>query len=237
MVEALALALLAGAGMPIGGVLAAIERIRPRWLEDELRHGIIAFGGGLLLSAVALVLIPEGLRHLGPVEAGSAFLGGGIVFLLMDRIVTQRLGSAANFLAMLTDFVPEAIALGALFAIDPTAGVLIALLITLQNIPEGFNAYREIHRTGRRSGGRTIAMFGLLALIGPAAAYLGVTYFSDRPQLTGLLMLFAAGGILYLTFHDIAPQAKLERHWLPGLGAVAGFLVGLMGEMLLASTP
>lgn len=233
MAEALLLALLAGAGMPAGGALAAIERIRPRWLENELRHGIIAFGGGLLLSAVALVLIPEGLRHLGPAEAGGAFLMGGIIFLLIDRSVTQRFGPAANFLAMLTDFVPEAIALGALFAINPAAGVLIAILITLQNIPEGFNAYREIHRTERQSGGRTIAMFGLLALIGPGAAYLGIAFFAMHPRLTGLLMLFGAGGILYLTFHDIAPQARLERHWLPGLGAVVGFLVGLMGEMLL----
>jgi hypothetical protein len=35
-------------------------------------------------------------------------------------------------------------------------------------------------------------------------------------------------------FMDIAPQAKLERHRSPGLGAVAGFLIGLFSEMSLA---
>jgi len=46
-------------------------------------------------------------------------------------------------------------------------------------------------------------------------------------------MLFCAGGILYLTFQDIAPQAKLERAWAPPLGAVVGFLIGLTGYMLI----
>jgi ZIP family zinc transporter len=46
-------------------------------------------------------------------------------------------------------------------------------------------------------------------------------------------MLFAAGGILYLVFQDIAPQVKLERHWSPPLGAVIGFALGLLGTMLL----
>ena len=46
-------------------------------------------------------------------------------------------------------------------------------------------------------------------------------------------MLFASGGILYLIFEDIAPQARLERRWSPPLGAVAGFVLGLVGHLLL----
>jgi|TARA_B110000037_G_scaffold222744_1_gene299239 ZIP family zinc transporter len=42
------------------------------------------------------------------------------------------------------------------------------------------------------------------------------------------LLLFAAGGILYVVFQDIAPQAKLKKHWLPSLGAVLGFALGLL---------
>jgi ZIP family zinc transporter len=49
------------------------------------------------------------------------------------------------------------------------------------------------------------------------------------------IMLFAAGGILYLIFQDIAPQARLERHWGPPLGAVAGFLMGMLGHGLLGA--
>ena len=47
-----------GACILAGGLLARVERIRPLWLEQELRHSIIAFGGGTLLAAIAFVLVP-----------------------------------------------------------------------------------------------------------------------------------------------------------------------------------
>ena len=34
---------------------------------------------------------------------------------------------------------------------------------------------------------------------------------------------------------DIAPQAKLEKHWAPTLGSVAGFLLGVVGHMMVGS--
>ena len=38
---------------------------------------------------------------------------------------------------------------------------------------------------------------------------------------------------LYLTFEDIAPQSRLNRHWAPPVGAVCGFALALVGDMLL----
>lgn len=45
-------------------------------------------------------------------------------------------------------------------------------------------------------------------------------------------VLAFGGGILYLVFQDIAPQAKLSRHWGPPLGAVLGFALGLIAELV-----
>jgi len=50
------LTLFSGLAMPIGAILANFEHIRSSWLENELRHGVAAFGGGALLSAIALDL-------------------------------------------------------------------------------------------------------------------------------------------------------------------------------------
>jgi ZIP family zinc transporter len=236
MTEALLLSLLAGLSMVAGGLIASIEHIRPHWLQREFRHTVIAFGGGALLAAVALVLVPDGARSLTVVPASVAFVAGAVVFLLLDRVMARRGGSVAQLMAMLTDFIPEAIALGASFALGSAAAPLLAFLIGLQNLPEGFNAYREMKASARMSRSSVLVTFTLLSLLGPAAAWIGIVAFAHHPSLLGALMVFCAGGILYLTFQDIAPQAKLERAWGPSLGAVAGFLLGLVGQMLLVGS-
>lgn len=57
----------------------------------------------------------------------------------------------------------------------------------------------------------------LLALLGPVCGMIGWFWLADQHAILGSIMLFAAGGILYLTFQDIAPQSRLER----ALGAAA----------------
>ncbi|MCC2114033.1 MAG: hypothetical protein KDJ16_18515, partial [Hyphomicrobiales bacterium] len=81
---AISYGLFAGLMIPLGGLLAKIEHLRPRWLETEFRHGVMAFGGGVLIAAVSLVLVPEGMKHLPPVAALIAFAGGGAGFAFLE---------------------------------------------------------------------------------------------------------------------------------------------------------
>jgi ZIP family zinc transporter len=228
-----ALTFAAGAAMPLGGLIARFEHIGPAWLEKEFRHAVLAFGGGALLSAVALVLVPEGTKLHPPLMVALLLGSGGIAFMLLDRFLDARKSPAAQLAAMLSDFVPEAMALGAAFATDGDAGLLLALLIGIQNLPEGFNAYREMTAKPQQSGRRVLVAFACLSLLGPVAGLTGLFVLSAYPAFVAGVMLFAAGGILYVTFQDVAPQAKLERHWAPPLGAVAGFSLGVIGQMLI----
>jgi len=148
IVQVILLTTLAGAAMPIGGWLARVESIRPRWLENELRHAVTAFGGGALLAAVALVLVPEGIERVALAVGAVAMLLGGLTFMALDIALARSDSSAANLTAMLADFIPEAIALGASCASPGGAAILLAVLIGLQNLPEGFNAYRELKHNG-----------------------------------------------------------------------------------------
>jgi len=228
------LSLMAGLAMPLGAAFASVERIGSDWLEQEFRHSVIAFGAGALLSAVALVLVPEGRAHLSVLPAVGCFAAGGIVFMLLDRWLASMKNSVAQLVAMLADFIPEALALGAALAAGSSAGVLLALLMAMQNVPEGFNAYRELTVLSDHQGERVIAAFVLMALLGPIAGVAGYFWLAGYPAAMAGIMLFASGGILYLVFQDIAPQVRLECHWAPPLGAVAGFMLGLIGEMLIA---
>lgn len=232
LLEILLLTLLAGLSMPLGAVIARVERIRPRWLEHEFRHSVIAFGGGALLSAVALVLVPDGIEHLSTQSALYWFLLGGLTFMLIDVLLNLFKTSASQLVAMLSDFIPESIALGATFALGGSNGLLLALLIGLQNLPEGFNAFRELRQSSHYSAKRIIITFALMALLGPLAGLIGYFWLSAYPSVIAAIMLFAAGGILYSVFQDIAPQAKLTRHWGPPMGAVIGFASGIVGHML-----
>lgn len=225
----------AGLTMPLGAALGRWETLRPHWLENEFRHGVIAFGGGALLAAVALVLIPEGVRHLSPLAACAALGAGALAFMALDIALARKGTSAGQLVAMLADYLPEALALGATVATGGKAAPLLALIIALQNLPEGFNSYREMQAATRQPAARIIASFALVALLGPVFGLVGFYMLADAPVLLGAIMLFAAGGILYLLFQDIAPQSRLENHWGPPLGAVLGFMLGMLGQMLIGA--
>ena len=78
--------LAAGACIPLGGWLASVERIRPKWLEQELRHFVMAFGGGVLLAAVALVLLPQGVAAVQqPWAVVACVMAGGVGFFALER--------------------------------------------------------------------------------------------------------------------------------------------------------
>lgn len=218
---------LAGAAIPIGGILARHERIRPDWLETEFRHSVIAFGGGVLLAAVALVLVPEGQARLSTAPSIAALLAGGAAFMGLDKLIARVGGSGGQLMAMLADFLPEAVALGATLTADPGLGLVLALLIALQNLPEGFNAYREVTQNGL-SAATTLLLFVVLVPLGPIAGLSGYFLFAEHPPWLGAFMLFGAGGILYLTFQDIAPQTPLAQAWAPPLAAVGGFAAGIL---------
>ncbi|MEM1227251.1 MAG: divalent cation transporter [Planctomycetota bacterium] len=226
------LTLMAGAAMPLGAALACVDSLYPNWLSSAARHGIIAFGGGALISAVALVLVPDGCELLSLVPAAVAFGSGGIAFLALDIWLSRTNNPAGQLAAMLSDFVPEALALGAAFSTGQSVGVLLAMLIAIQNIPEGFNAYREMTESGRIQGKTVLISFSMMAFLGPASGLVGYYFLGQYSGLLGFIMLFASGGILYIIFQDIAPDAKVDQRWSPALGAVTGFLLGLIGNML-----
>lgn len=230
---ALALTTLAGLSIPLGAALALLRiNLLSGFAASEARHGIVAFGAGALLAAVALVLIPEGTERLSALPALGWFIAGAIAFSLIDRALAASGSKAAQFLAMMMDYLPEAMALGALVAGDFQAAILVAILIALQNLPEGFNAMEEIRSTSAHGPLFLLGLFVLMVPLGPLAAYAGLMIGPDA-ALIGAVMMLASGGILYLMFQDIAPQIPLENAWLPPFGAVLGFLLGLAGDLLI----
>ena len=227
------LSTLAGACIPLGGYLASFEHILPRWLDREFRHFSIALGGGILLGAVAFVLVPEGIESMdGSLLSIPVLLAGGFTFFVIERALGLRRRESPQLMGMVLDYVPEAIALGGLMALGSPVAPLLALLVGLQNLPEGFNAYRELCAQ-YKSQHKTMLVMRWLVVIGPLAGLCGYFFLGGHQMILGMIMLFSSGGILYLLFQDIAPQSRLKKHWGPPLGAVVGFCLVLYSQMVL----
>jgi zinc transporter, ZIP family len=223
----------AGACIPLGGLIARFEHIRPNWLENELRHFVTAFGGGILIGAVAIVLVPEGETYLNnSILVVPILIAGGVVFFLVERFLGRHQHEAPQLIAMLLDYIPESLALGGLIASGSATAPLLAILIGLQNFPEGFNAFRELDVLNNHRPKQTLKIMWALVVMGPFFGIIGWAFCAEYHYLLGAVMLFASGGILYLIFQDIAPQSKLKRHWAPPLGAVIGFGLALLGQLV-----
>ncbi|MVF10661.1 divalent cation transporter [Ketobacter sp. MCCC 1A13808] len=221
----------AGITAYVGGLLARYERTPETEIKDKVIHGVVAFGGGTLISAVAYALLPSGIQNLSVLNLSLIFLAGSAVFCFLDQFLTKRGGAVSQFLAMLMDFIPEAMALGAVFASNSALGMLLAGFIAIQNFPEGFNAYREMVQN-KVSAKTVLRLLFFASLLGPVAAVIGHVFLREQAELTAGIMTFASGGILYLIFQDIAPQSAMRGHWSPPFGAVLGFLLGVIGHML-----
>jgi len=223
----------AGACIPIGGAISSVEDFRPNWLEKEFRHFVIAFGGGILLGAVSVVLVPQGLVSMeNSMLAIPVMLLGSIVFFIIERFLGLRRRESPQLMGMVLDYIPEAIALGGLVAVGSPLSSLLAFLIGLQNLPEGFNCYRELKEQKNSGTKETLFIMLLLVPLGPVAGLCGYYFLSGHEEILGAIMLFASGGIIYLIFQDIAPQSRLEKHWAPPIGAVLGFCLALFSEMM-----
>ncbi|PIE42908.1 MAG: divalent cation transporter [Gammaproteobacteria bacterium] len=223
----------AGVTVFIGGLLANLfdHHVKEGFLKQEITHTLIAFGAGIILSAIALVLVPKGLEELDLLPMATSFLVGALLFMYIDLYLAQKGGKTASLLAMMMDFVPESIALGAVFAIEPKMAALLAVFIGLQNLPEAFNSFKDLVQSGFTPK-KTLIIFFFLSFFGIIGALIGHFFLSDFPAVTAHLMTFASGGILYLLIQDIVPESKMEKNYLTSIGATVGFLIGIIGEKI-----
>jgi len=234
MNQNVALFMYAGAGgFPIflGGLAAFLASKKTFVLKNEVNHWVVAFGGGALLSAVSLALIPESINKLNLLEISLLVLFGCIAFMLLDYVGNRIGGSVSQVIAMMMDFIPEAISLGASFAVNRNFGLLLAVFIGIQNFPEGYNSYYDL--TKQLSRRKTLLLMFVLSFVGIIAAFIGEQFLVNHDRIVAALMMFSSSGIIYLIFQDIAPMSKRVGDYIPATGACIGFLLGMIGQQLL----
>jgi len=233
LIEVILFSFLAGITVFLGGLTSYYfeKTVHDKQLKQKTIHFLIAFGTGVMLSAVCFVLIPKGMENLSILTSIFIFLFGGVSFYYLDIFIQKNKANIPQVLAMLLDFIPESIALGSLFVYDHSLGILLAFFIAMQNFPEAFNSYLELRKTLFSKTKSLIVLF-LLSFVGVIFSVLGFYVLNENLEITSSLMLFAGGGILYLIFQDIAPSLRLKNSRFIAVGVNIGFVIGMLGKAI-----
>lgn len=224
--------LLSGSALLIGAAIG--WRFTP---AQRMVAAIMAFGCGVLISALAFDLMDQAFRRAGLSPALLGFLGGAAAFAVLNHIVGKAGakhrkrargpagGVAAAVLGALLDGIPEAMVIGvSLLEGAGVSGVALAAVF-LSNVPEGLSSTAGMKVSGR-SAGYVAALWSGIALAMGAAAAFGYAAFAGAPPASiALVQTFAAGAILAMVVDTMVPEAFEGTHDFAGLIAALGFLL------------
>ncbi|MFD6102881.1 ZIP family metal transporter [Nocardia salmonicida] len=236
--EAGAWGLLAGSALLVGVSAVYLVRIPVRVVAS-----VMAFGSGVLLSAVSFELIAEAHEKggLAPTAAGAVagavlYTGANVALAKHGARHRKRSGDqqpseseqagsgTAIALGALLDGVPESIVIGtSLLGGGPVSAVTVAAVF-ISNVPEGLSSAAGMRQAGR---GR-VYVFGVWSAIAVAsaiAAMAGYGLLGGAPvSALAAITALAGGAILSMIADTMIPEAFQNAHLWIGLITVAGFL-------------
>ena len=238
-----------GGSLAVGALLAAFVRLPERWAAL-----LTAFGGGLLLAAVAFELVPEADERAGLWLTAGGLVAGTLLYVVADGLLgadddteaMRRAGQAAAAgrkmpmpdrvelargeaiaVGLTVDGIPESIALGLTVA-EGSVGLALAAGVVVGNLVEAYGAAQPIISSGRSRRFAVLLLTGIGAAL-LVATVLGGTAFADASdELIGLAQAVAAGAVLGVVSVAVIPHAFDEVSATVATATVLGFTAGYL---------
>jgi ZIP family zinc transporter len=243
-VEAGLWGLLAGSALVAGALVAWFARVPPRVVA-----GIMAFGAGVLISALAFDLVDEAETVGGLAPTVVGFLGGAVTYVAANIALARRgarhrkrsggqqpseeeqAGSgAAIAIGALLDGVPESVVLGISLLGGHGVGVPVLAAVFISNLPEGLASAAGMKAKGR-SARYVFGVWGGIAVISGLAGLLGALVLDGASGgLIAVITAVAAGAILAMVADTMIPEAFERTHLFAGLIATVGFILAFAIE-------
>jgi ZIP family zinc transporter len=231
--------LLAGGALFVGALIAWFVNVPARVVAS-----VMAFGAGVLISALAFDLVGEAMAEAGLWATVSGFAVGAVVYVgvnvLLDRInVRNKKGSEEGpgtgtgiAVGALLDGVPESMVLGLSMLGGQGVSIPILTAVIISNLPEGLSSTAELKAAGKKPR-FVFVLWGGIALAAAISSLLGFTILADAPvELTGFITALAAGAMLAMISDTMIPDAFRRAHNYTGLLATLGFLTSLVIHQL-----
>lgn len=223
--------LFAGMALLIGAAAGYFLRIPQRAIA-----AIMAFGSGVLISALSFDLMDEAYKAGGFDSTAIGFLAGATVYTVANWLLDKRgakhrkrsgkqqsseqedAGSGlAIAVGALLDGVPESIVIGLSMLKGGTVSVVAVVAIFLSNIPEGLSSAAGMKKAGRGAG-YIFGVWGGIAAISGVAALIGYSVFQGlSPEIVAATTAIAAGAILAMLVDTMIPEAFEVAHNFAGL--------------------
>ncbi len=234
MKEAFFWGLVAGSSLVIGGGLALVLPISSRVLGL-----VMAFGAGVLVSAVAYELVGEAVETTdgeGGVAAG--LFAGALAFTVGNEILARHGarnrkrskqaagGSAlAIVLGIILDGVPEAAVIGLSLIEGGSVSVAVLVAVFLANLPEAIAATSGLVRS-KWTGAHVMVLWVAVALVTALSSLAGYVLLQDAsPQVLAFVLAFAGGAVLTMLADTMMPEAFEHAGRMVGLATTFGFAV------------
>lgn len=231
--------LLAGAALVIGATIAWFVQVPPRVVAS-----VMAFGAGVLISALAFDLVQEAADSAGVTPVVMGFAGGAVTYMLANKLLdrfgarhrkrsqdkqpteSDHAGSGrAIAVGGLLDGVPESVVLGASLLGGSGISTAVVAAVFISNLPEGLSSAAGMKQAGR-SARYVFGVWSSIAVASGLAAALGYLLLGDASvETVAVITAFAAGAILTMLADTMIPEAFERTHAWTGLIASAGFLV------------
>lgn len=227
--------LLASSSLVIGALVAMWLHISVRWIGL-----IMAFGAGVLISAVAFDLIDEAAdTGTGGGALAVGLFAGCAVFFFGDAVISKLGGGdrkdatgdqeggspLAIVLGTVLDGIPESMVIGLTIYEGGAVGIAYLAAVFISNVPEAISS-----TTGLLAGGwmrsRVLLMWTGIAVVSAVASLAGYGLFQESsPGTIAFVLAFAAGAILTMLADTMMPEAFEHGGKLAGVFTTLGFAV------------
>jgi len=211
----------------------------------------IGFSVGIMVLVSLAELVPQSAAAigtgatLGAALAGAAFVWMANVAIPHTHLVKETRSADPALvrtaylvaLGLILHDVPEGFAMANAYVASPSLGILVAVAIALHNAPEEFAM--AVPLVMLRSKASLYGAAVLSALAEPLGALIGLAAVGVAPSLNAHFLALAAGAMLFVSFHELAPMAKRYRHpgsFLAGI-ALAALVYGLLAALAAALAP